>query len=317
MRRSLRARAAVATALGPRAPRRSRSCRGRRRPPGRGQERRRLGPVLGPVVHDVGEHLPERAPRRRSSASQCVGDACRARRRGRPTRAAQRPASASARGQRLALGRGRESPLVAPSPCRQRWWRAQVVDEDRAEAAVADDAGRAPDGVARQPVDARDSTRRVAQRSKSNRKPDVARSHRSRAVSRGSRPRAAAPAARWGSPRRGSPAASSAATLDAAVPRPPEMIAPAWPIRLPSGAVRPAMNATFGTSAQVLGGPRRRLLLGRAADLADQHERLGLRVVGEQLERRRGTCVPMTGSPPMPTHVDWPMPASVIAWTAS
>ncbi len=27
--------------------------------------------------------------------------------------------------------------------------------------------------------------------------------------------------------------------------------------------------------------------------------------------------VPMTGSPPMPTHVDWPRPASLIAWTAS
>ena len=27
--------------------------------------------------------------------------------------------------------------------------------------------------------------------------------------------------------------------------------------------------------------------------------------------------VPMIGSPPIPTHVDCPMPASVIAWTAS
>src|SRR4051794_35341210 len=46
------------------------------------------------------------------------------------------------------------------------------------------------------------------------------------------------------------PAASSAATFDAAVPEPPEMIAPAWPIRLPSGAVRPAMNAAIGTPRQ-------------------------------------------------------------------
>ncbi len=65
---------------------------------------------------------------------------------------------------------------------------------------------------------------------------------------RGSRRRGGGPGARSGSPRRGSPAASSAATLDSAVPAPPEMIAPAWPIRLPSGAVRPAMKATFGTS---------------------------------------------------------------------
>ena len=44
------------------------------------------------------------------------------------------------------------------------------------------------------------------------------------------------------------------------------------------------MNATFGMSAQVLGGPGRRLLLGRAADLADQHDRLGLGVRREQLQ---------------------------------
>src|SRR6476659_3469884 len=49
-----------------------------------------------------------------------------------------------------------------------------------------------------------------------------------------------------GEPAIRNPAASSAATFEAAVPAPPEMIAPAWPIRLPSGAVRPAMKATFG-----------------------------------------------------------------------
>ena len=27
--------------------------------------------------------------------------------------------------------------------------------------------------------------------------------------------------------------------------------------------------------------------------------------------------VPMIGSPPMPTQVDWPIPASVMAWTTS
>src|SRR5436309_12636419 len=43
------------------------------------------------------------------------------------------------------------------------------------------------------------------------------------------------------------PAASRAATLPAAVPAPPLMMAPAWPIRLPSGAVRPAMKAAIGT----------------------------------------------------------------------
>src|SRR6185503_4673156 len=42
------------------------------------------------------------------------------------------------------------------------------------------------------------------------------------------------------------PAASMAAILDSASPLPPEMIAPAWPMRRPGGAVRPAMNPTIG-----------------------------------------------------------------------
>src|SRR5215467_52197 len=42
------------------------------------------------------------------------------------------------------------------------------------------------------------------------------------------------------------PAEVRAAIFSAAVPRPPAMIAPAWPIRRPGGAVWPAMNATMG-----------------------------------------------------------------------
>src|SRR5216683_5962542 len=42
------------------------------------------------------------------------------------------------------------------------------------------------------------------------------------------------------------PAASMAAILDSASPLPPEMIAPAWPMRRPGGAVRPAMKPTIG-----------------------------------------------------------------------
>src|SRR5262245_59238364 len=42
------------------------------------------------------------------------------------------------------------------------------------------------------------------------------------------------------------PAAASAAFFSAAVPLPPAMIAPAWPMRLPGGAVAPAMNAATG-----------------------------------------------------------------------
>src|SRR6185436_7874694 len=42
------------------------------------------------------------------------------------------------------------------------------------------------------------------------------------------------------------PAAFRAATLLSAVPSPPEIIAPAWPTRLPGGAVWPAMKPTTG-----------------------------------------------------------------------
>src|SRR2546429_639456 len=42
------------------------------------------------------------------------------------------------------------------------------------------------------------------------------------------------------------PAASMAAILLSASPLPPEMMAPAWPMRRPGGAVRPAMNPTIG-----------------------------------------------------------------------
>ena len=42
------------------------------------------------------------------------------------------------------------------------------------------------------------------------------------------------------------PAFSSAFIFSAAVPFPPAMIAPAWPIRRPGGAVWPQMKPTTG-----------------------------------------------------------------------
>src|SRR4029079_5826288 len=98
------------------------------------------------------------------------------------------------------------------------------------------------------------------------------------------------------------PAACSAWRFDSAVPPPPEMIAPACPIRRPGGAVRPAMKAAIGFfhsrprggAAPVEGGPGLGTLaraVGRgaplfvAADLADEHDRLGLRIGVEHLER--------------------------------
>src|SRR5580692_6309897 len=42
------------------------------------------------------------------------------------------------------------------------------------------------------------------------------------------------------------PADSMAAILESAPPLPPAIIAPAWPIRRPGGAVRPAIKPTIG-----------------------------------------------------------------------
>src|SRR4029078_3738671 len=42
------------------------------------------------------------------------------------------------------------------------------------------------------------------------------------------------------------PHSSMTESFSCAVPLPPEMIAPAWPMRLPGGAVTPAMKPTTG-----------------------------------------------------------------------
>ena len=72
------------------------------------------------------------------------------------------------------------------------------------------------------------------------------------------------------------PAASSAAIFSAAVPLPPEMIAPAWPMRLPGGAVAPAMKAATGFFMFALMYSAR-ALFGAAADLADHDDAVGVR----------------------------------------
>ena len=80
------------------------------------------------------------------------------------------------------------------------------------------------------------------------------------------------------------PAAVSAFILSAAVPWPPEMMAPAWPMRRPGGAVWPAMKPTTGfftCCLDVCGGG----FFGGAADLADEDDGFGLGIFVEQLER--------------------------------
>ena len=99
-----------------------------------------------------------------------------------------------------------------------------------------------------------------------------------------------------------------------AVPVPPLMIAPAWPMRRPGGAVCPAMKPTTGlrTCADELRG----LLFGVAADFADHDDGVRVGIVVEKRMASRND-VPIIGSPPMPMQVDWPMPRCVSWSTAS
>ena len=105
------------------------------------------------------------------------------------------------------------------------------------------------------------------------------------------------------------PASSSAFIFSAAVPLPPAMIAPAWPMRRPGGAVWPQMNATTGFFT---------LAFTNAAASSSAVPPISpiimiARVSGSSLNRRRTSTklVPLTGSPPIPTHVDWPIPRPV------
>ncbi len=69
-----------------------------------------------------------------------------------------------------------------------------------------------------------------------------------------------------------------------AVSSAPPMIAPAWPMRLPGGAVRPAMKATTGlVMFSLIQWPAFGLV--GAADLADHHDAVGLRIGFEERQQ--------------------------------
>ena len=111
------------------------------------------------------------------------------------------------------------------------------------------------------------------------------------------------------------PAASIAANLPSAVPEPPEAIAPAWPMRLPFGALAPAMNPTTGLVTC--------LLMYSAASSSAlppiSPTMMMPSVCGSSWNSLSASMklVPLIGSPPMPMQVDWPRPASVVCLTAS
>ncbi len=111
------------------------------------------------------------------------------------------------------------------------------------------------------------------------------------------------------------PASLSAAILSAAAPLPPEMIAPAWPMRLPGGAVWPPMNAATGFFTFAL--------MNAAARSSESPPISPImkidEVPGSSANHVSASMksVPFTGSPPMPIAVDWPSPSAVSWCTTS
>eukprot|EP00446_Apocalathium_sp_SHHI-4_P042040 CAMPEP_0177338724 /NCGR_PEP_ID=MMETSP0368-20130122/25017_1 /TAXON_ID=447022 ORGANISM="Scrippsiella hangoei-like, Strain SHHI-4" /NCGR_SAMPLE_ID=MMETSP0368 /ASSEMBLY_ACC=CAM_ASM_000363 /LENGTH=154 /DNA_ID=CAMNT_0018799753 /DNA_START=123 /DNA_END=583 /DNA_ORIENTATION=+ len=81
------------------------------------------------------------------------------------------------------------------------------------------------------------------------------------------------------------PAASSALILSWAPPLPPAMMAPAWPMRRPGGAVRPAMKETTGLLVLLLAFSHSAASSSAAsANLTYHDDAFCRRVVNEALE---------------------------------
>ena len=111
------------------------------------------------------------------------------------------------------------------------------------------------------------------------------------------------------------PHSSITASFSCAVPLPPEMMAPAWPMRLPGGAVIPAMNPTTGFFMFSF----THCAAFSSSEPPISPTMMTASVRGSSLNMRiTSMCFnPLTGSPPMPTQLDWPRPSSVSWPTAS
>src|SRR5438046_7277636 len=111
------------------------------------------------------------------------------------------------------------------------------------------------------------------------------------------------------------PHASMTASFSWAVPLPPEMMAPAWPMRLPGGAVTPAMKPTTGFF--MLPFAQRAAVSSSVPPISPIMTTAS--VSGSSLKSfSTSRCLrPFTGSPPIPTADDWPRPKAVTCPTAS
>jgi hypothetical protein len=76
------------------------------------------------------------------------------------------------------------------------------------------------------------------------------------------------------------------------------------------------MKATFGTSARC-SAAHAAAVSSAAPPISPMSTIASVPGSAANSCRTSRNVVPMIGSPPIPTQVDWPTPASVIAWTAS
>src|ERR1700741_4375306 len=115
------------------------------------------------------------------------------------------------------------------------------------------------------------------------------------------------------------PAASIAAVLDPASPLPPEMIAPAWPMGRPGGAVARTIKPTIGFLRPRFASS----LMNWAGSYSAEPPISPIMTIEVVLGSARNissismNAVPLTGSPPMPTAVVWPRPSWLVWNTAS
>src|SRR4051812_2097980 len=99
------------------------------------------------------------------------------------------------------------------------------------------------------------------------------------------------------------PAPRIASSLCSAPPVPPEMMAPAWPMRRPGGAVVPAMKPTTGFL--VLWARRKAAASSSAEPPISPIMTIPLVCSSARyISRQSMKLVPLTGSPPMPIQVD-------------
>ena len=111
------------------------------------------------------------------------------------------------------------------------------------------------------------------------------------------------------------PALVSASIFSAAVPCPPAMMAPAWPMRRPGGAVWPAMKPTTGfLNSRLMNAAASCSAVPPISPIM-----ITASVSGSAAKSFSASMklVPISGSPPMPMQVVCPIPCFDSWWMAS